>query len=91
IAPRPPISGGGWGWAMSSYAGDSSMYCAAGMYAPQLFSTSNYTCLWSPFKQGGNWAFGDGTVRMIPYSASAITVPLSSRSGNETIDFTQIP
>ena len=91
IAPRPPISGGGWGWAMSPYAGDSSMYCAAGMYAPQLFTTSSYTCLWSPFKQGGNWAFGDGTVRMIPYSASAITVPLSSRNGAEIIDFTQIP
>jgi len=90
IGPRPPISGAGWGWAMSNYAGDSSMYCAAGMYAPNTFSTTNYLCLWSPFVTGGNWAFGDGSVRMIPYSASAITPALSSRDGNEIVDWSQL-
>jgi prepilin-type N-terminal cleavage/methylation domain-containing protein len=91
IGPRPPISGGGWGWAMSSFQGDSSMYCDAGRYKPNTFASTNYTWLWSPFTQGGNWAFGDGTVRIIPYSASAITPALASRSGKETIDMSQIP
>lgn len=90
IGPRPPINGGGWGWAMSPYAGDSSMYCAAGMYAPNTFTTSNYTCLWSPFSAGGNWAFGDASVRFIPYAASAITPQLASANGSEIIDWSQL-
>jgi prepilin-type N-terminal cleavage/methylation domain-containing protein len=90
IGPRPPISGGGWGWAMSPYWQDSSMMAAPGYYAPNTFSTSNYNCLWSPFVTGGNWAFGDGSVRLIPYSASAITPALATINGGEVIDWTQL-
>jgi prepilin-type N-terminal cleavage/methylation domain-containing protein len=90
VGPRPPISGGGWGWAMSNYGFDSSSYTTATTYAPQPFSTSCLACQWSPFAAGGNWAFGDGSVRFIPYSAAAIIPQLATRNGGETVDMSQV-
>ena len=46
---------------------------------------------WSPFPNGGNWCFGDGTVRFISYSASAIMPSLATRAGSEQVDFSIIP
>jgi len=91
IGPRPPVLPISYGWAISnSYREDSSVYCASGTYAPSTFSSSTLNALWSPFGVGGNFAFGDGTVRMIPYSASSITPALASRAGSETIDWSQL-
>jgi prepilin-type N-terminal cleavage/methylation domain-containing protein len=99
IGPRPPSSDGFWGW-WASTGSDVSTTCRAGTYALPAagfnFCTpqngyANLNTLWSPFSGGGNFAFGDGTVRMIPYTASAITPALASRDGGETIDWTQIP
>jgi prepilin-type N-terminal cleavage/methylation domain-containing protein len=38
---------------------------------------------------GSNWALGDGSVRFIPYSAQAITIPMASRNGGEVFDASQ--
>jgi len=92
IGPRPPWANGGWGWWNSASLNDHSTYCIAGTYAlpSNLFASTTLTSLWSPFAGGGNFAFGDGTVRMIPYTAAAITIPMSSRAGGELVDWSQI-
>jgi prepilin-type N-terminal cleavage/methylation domain-containing protein/prepilin-type processing-associated H-X9-DG protein len=41
---------------------------------------------WSFHAGGANWLLGDGSVRFLPYSASALTVPLASRNGGEVVD-----
>jgi prepilin-type N-terminal cleavage/methylation domain-containing protein len=92
IAPRPPVTGGGWGWAMSVYGYDSSSYCTANSYAPQP-NPANVFCLacqWSPFTAGGNWAFGDGSVHFISYGAAAMIPQLATRNGGEVIDWSRI-
>jgi prepilin-type processing-associated H-X9-DG protein len=45
--------------------------------------------LWSWHPGGGNFAFGDGSVRFIPYSANQILLPLSTRAGGEVVDGSQ--
>jgi prepilin-type N-terminal cleavage/methylation domain-containing protein/prepilin-type processing-associated H-X9-DG protein len=55
--------------------------------APQ--SPNNYCDthhFWSGHAGGGNWAFGDGSVRFLPYSASRLTVPLATRQRGEVVD-----
>jgi prepilin-type N-terminal cleavage/methylation domain-containing protein/prepilin-type processing-associated H-X9-DG protein len=47
--------------------------------------------LWSCHNGGANFAFGDGAVRFIAYSASAIVPALSTYAGNENVDMSQIP
>jgi prepilin-type N-terminal cleavage/methylation domain-containing protein/prepilin-type processing-associated H-X9-DG protein len=47
--------------------------------------------LWSCHSGGANFAFGDGAVRWVSYSASAIVPALATYSGNETPDMSQIP
>jgi prepilin-type N-terminal cleavage/methylation domain-containing protein/prepilin-type processing-associated H-X9-DG protein len=44
---------------------------------------------WSFHSGGGNWVFADGSVHFLPYSASAVTIPLASRNGGEVVDATQ--
>src|SRR5262249_10247118 len=45
--------------------------------------------LWSWHAGGGNFAFGDGSVRFLPYSANQILLPLSTRAGGEVVDASQ--
>jgi prepilin-type N-terminal cleavage/methylation domain-containing protein len=45
---------------------------------------------WSGHPSGGTWSFGDGSVRFLPYSASALTIPLATRSGNEVVDVSRL-
>jgi prepilin-type N-terminal cleavage/methylation domain-containing protein/prepilin-type processing-associated H-X9-DG protein len=47
--------------------------------------------LWSCHDGGANFAFGDGTVRFVAYSASAVLPALSTYAGNENVDMSQIP
>jgi prepilin-type N-terminal cleavage/methylation domain-containing protein len=89
VGPRPPWSGGGWGWSMSPYGFDSSSYTTATTYAPQAPTSTCLACQYSPFAAGGNWAFGDGSVRFIPYGAAAIVPALATRNGGENIDQSQ--
>jgi prepilin-type N-terminal cleavage/methylation domain-containing protein/prepilin-type processing-associated H-X9-DG protein len=37
------------------------------------------------FTGGANWVFGDGSVQFLPYSASALTIPLATRNGGEAV------
>jgi prepilin-type N-terminal cleavage/methylation domain-containing protein/prepilin-type processing-associated H-X9-DG protein len=92
IGTRPPIPGGGWGWAYSpGYADDLSTTCAAGAFQYRDFNCGLYSnTLYSGFPGGANFAFADGTARFIPYTASAITPQLASRAGGEIVDMTQI-
>jgi prepilin-type N-terminal cleavage/methylation domain-containing protein len=41
---------------------------------------------WSFHSGGANWVLGDGSVHFLPYSASALTIPLGSRNGGEVVD-----
>ena len=47
--------------------------------------------LWSCHSGGANFAFGDGAVRWVSYSASAILPALATYAGNETPDMSLIP
>lgn len=40
---------------------------------------------WSPHPGGANFAFADGSVRFLPYSADAILPALATRAGGETV------
>jgi len=46
----------------------------------------SYNHIWSFHPGGANFAFGDGSVRFLPYSASQILIPLATRSGGEVTD-----
>jgi prepilin-type N-terminal cleavage/methylation domain-containing protein len=41
---------------------------------------------WSFHTGGANWVFGDASVHFLPYSASAVTIPMASRNGGEVVD-----
>ncbi len=97
IGERPPSADLKWGWwGYSDYdnllATDSNYPIYPDCPAPNLFSPGNVdnNCdsehFWSPHRGGGNWVFGDGSVRFIAYTGAAATVPLSTRSGGEIVD-----
>jgi prepilin-type N-terminal cleavage/methylation domain-containing protein/prepilin-type processing-associated H-X9-DG protein len=46
----------------------------------------SYNHIWSFHTGGANFAFGDGSVRFLPYSASQILIPLATRAGGEVTD-----
>ena len=48
-----------------------------------LNNKCHFNHLWSFHESGGNFAFADGSVRFVPYSASQILIPLSTRAGGE--------
>jgi prepilin-type N-terminal cleavage/methylation domain-containing protein len=51
-----------------------------------MTNTCDTTHFWSLHKNGGNWLFGDGTVRFLPYTAAPLTIPLATRAGDEPVD-----
>src|SRR5262249_39706897 len=64
--------------------------------SPAYFGTGDNTnyCsnnhFWSWHTGGGaNFAFGDGSVRFLPYSANQILVPLATRAGGEVVAASQ--
>jgi prepilin-type processing-associated H-X9-DG protein len=102
VGERPPTANllEGW-WGASDYDtllstrqlyGD--LFGAAGCVLPGLFGPGslNGPCngdgnhFWSFHSGGANWLLGDGSVRFLPYSASAQTIPLGSRNGGEVVD-----
>jgi prepilin-type N-terminal cleavage/methylation domain-containing protein/prepilin-type processing-associated H-X9-DG protein len=91
VGPRPAPSPIGWGWALGSDPQDCSVYCAAGTFASTYSLTSpTLNALWSTFSGGANFAFADGSVRFIPYSASSITPALATYNGGENVDMSQL-
>jgi prepilin-type N-terminal cleavage/methylation domain-containing protein/prepilin-type processing-associated H-X9-DG protein len=51
-----------------------------------LINKCHFNHLWSFHQGGANFAFGDGSVRFLPYSASQILIPLATREGGEPTD-----
>jgi prepilin-type processing-associated H-X9-DG protein len=44
---------------------------------------------WATHTNGGNWLFGDGSVRFLSYAAGPLTIPLASKDGGEVVDSSQ--
>jgi prepilin-type processing-associated H-X9-DG protein len=40
---------------------------------------------WSPHSGGANYAFADGSVRFLSYSANPVLPALATRAGNEKV------
>src|SRR5262249_25513813 len=95
VGERPPSTdlNVGW-WGASDYDnllstrqlyGD--IFGAGGCVLPGLYGPGKLggPCdgddnhFWSFHTGGGNWVFADGSVHFLPYSASALTIPLASR------------
>ncbi|MBM3997237.1 MAG: DUF1559 domain-containing protein [Planctomycetes bacterium] len=95
IGERLPTYDGYWGWTFSYATFDVATYCIAGTFAPQSMAAikGSYLLanLYSLHPDGANFALGDGSVKYIVYSASAVTVPMASRNGGESFDASQIP
>jgi prepilin-type N-terminal cleavage/methylation domain-containing protein/prepilin-type processing-associated H-X9-DG protein len=55
-----------------------------GLFSPGVVTDNcSTTKFYSLHPGGANWAFGDGSVRFLPYSAQAATIPLATRAGGE--------
>ena len=94
LGERPPASDLFWGWWSVSdtdcLLGVQMQYgFYTGCNIPGIFSpdsTSNPNCgggnnhFWSDHIGGSNWAFGDGAVHYIPYSAQPVTIPMATRA-----------
>jgi prepilin-type N-terminal cleavage/methylation domain-containing protein/prepilin-type processing-associated H-X9-DG protein len=58
-----------------------------GLFSPgKLDNYCDVNHYWSLHPGGGNWLFADGSVRFLPYSASALTIPLATRAGGEAME-----
>jgi prepilin-type N-terminal cleavage/methylation domain-containing protein/prepilin-type processing-associated H-X9-DG protein len=105
VGERPPTTDlfEGW-WGASDYDtllstrqlyGD--LFGAGGCVLPGLYRPGklNGPCngdgnhFWSFHDGGANWVLGDGSVRFLPYSVSALTIPLASRNGGEVVELGQ--
>jgi prepilin-type N-terminal cleavage/methylation domain-containing protein/prepilin-type processing-associated H-X9-DG protein len=97
---RPPSPESAWGvWAyehLDSCLGTANTFtvcysgCPGGAQYFQAQVTANNVCdthhFWSKHAGGGNWAFADGSVRFLGYSAGPSIIPaMSTRSGGEVI------
>jgi prepilin-type processing-associated H-X9-DG protein len=55
-------------------------------FAPgDMVNSCSINHLWSFHPGGSNFAFGDGSVRFVPYSASQVLLPLATRAGGEVV------
>jgi prepilin-type N-terminal cleavage/methylation domain-containing protein/prepilin-type processing-associated H-X9-DG protein len=100
LGERPPAADLNWGWwgfsdydnvlATQDFIGGTYLYpgCPSpGIYRRGKISNncdSNH--FWSLHEGGGNWAFADGSVHFLPYTAAAMTIPLATRAGKEPVD-----
>jgi prepilin-type processing-associated H-X9-DG protein len=53
----------------------------------QLDRSCDVTHFWSLHHGGANFAFADGRVQFIPYSAAAMLPAMATRNGNEPVSF----
>jgi prepilin-type N-terminal cleavage/methylation domain-containing protein/prepilin-type processing-associated H-X9-DG protein len=105
VGERPPSADLNLGWwgasdfdcLLSTRQQYGDIFGAGGCVLPGLFAPGSLSgpCngddnhFWSFHGGGGNWVLADGSVRFLPYSASALTIPLASRNGGEAVDLTQ--
>ncbi len=102
LGERPPATDlfVGW-WGASDYDNFLSTgqlygdpFNSSGCVLPGLFGAGslNGPCdgdsnhFWSFHTGGANWLLGDASVHFLPYSASALTLPMASRNGGEVVD-----
>jgi prepilin-type N-terminal cleavage/methylation domain-containing protein/prepilin-type processing-associated H-X9-DG protein len=96
IGERPPATDLAFGWWSFSDYDDLlgtknylSVYpnCSLpGLFSPGVVTENcSSTKFWSFHQGGGNWAFADGSVRFLPYSDQAQTIPLATRAGGEIV------
>jgi prepilin-type N-terminal cleavage/methylation domain-containing protein/prepilin-type processing-associated H-X9-DG protein len=58
-----------------------------GVYGPgKITNNCDSNHFWSLHPGGGNWLFVDGSVHFLPYSLSALTLPLATRAGGEVVN-----
>jgi prepilin-type N-terminal cleavage/methylation domain-containing protein/prepilin-type processing-associated H-X9-DG protein len=99
VGERPPsadLSFGWWGYsdydnllATQNYINIYPNCPTPGVYRPgNVTNNCDSNHFWSLHTGGGNWAFGDGSVHFLPYSAAAVTLPLATRGGGEVVDTT---
>jgi len=100
MPPGPDLSWGWWSVGTNdTWWGVAEMYrgyttdgngnaCPRPAYyqAPEPNSNCSGNHFWSNHQGGGNWAFGDGSVRFIPYSASQVVLSLATYKGGEVVD-----
>jgi prepilin-type N-terminal cleavage/methylation domain-containing protein/prepilin-type processing-associated H-X9-DG protein len=99
--PPPDTSYGWWAFTpVDSYSGPAEEYrvygkdhlgqdCPGGQarFGPGHYANPcDFHHLWSGHPGGANFALGDGSVRFIPYSASAILLLMATRAGGEVVD-----
>jgi prepilin-type N-terminal cleavage/methylation domain-containing protein/prepilin-type processing-associated H-X9-DG protein len=97
VGERPPAADLSFGWwSYSDYdnllATQNYLAFYPGCAIPGIYRPGNVTnnCdsnhFWSLHTGGGNWLFGDGSVRFLPYSAAPMTIPLATRAGGEVVN-----
>jgi prepilin-type processing-associated H-X9-DG protein len=74
--------------AMARFQNDGGPPCPGVAYfgPGDLNNQCSYNHIWSFHTGGANFAFTDGSVRFLPYSASQILIPLATRDGGEVTD-----
>lgn len=59
-------------------------------YGPgRIDNDCDFNHFWSHHAGGGHFAFADGSVRFLPYSARAVLTALATRAGAEVVDATE--
>jgi prepilin-type processing-associated H-X9-DG protein len=93
-SPSPEMDWGWWAWTTYDSAlamTDVRSLITPGCPKPTGFSPGNLNSLcdahhfWSLHSGGGNWLFGDGSVRFLTYSAAPVLPALATRAGHETV------
>lgn len=79
--------GGGGLWQLLAAQPYSAYTCTGPFrYGPgRVENPCDYFHFWSLHPGGANFAFCDGSVRFLPYSAEPIMVPLATRAGGEVV------
>jgi prepilin-type N-terminal cleavage/methylation domain-containing protein/prepilin-type processing-associated H-X9-DG protein len=69
----------------------SCQHALPGMFSPgSLTDECSAQHFWSLHPNGGNWLMADGSVHYLPYSASALTIPLATKSGGEPVSLSDL-
>jgi prepilin-type N-terminal cleavage/methylation domain-containing protein/prepilin-type processing-associated H-X9-DG protein len=94
---RPPSSDLNWGWWVYSdydvllgaqnFIDFTQLNCPLpGVFSPgKVQDPCASTHFWSLHTGGGNWLFGDGSVRFLAYTAAPLTIPMATRGLNEVV------
>jgi prepilin-type processing-associated H-X9-DG protein len=76
-------------WHRSASA--SCQHALPGMFSPgSLTDECSAQHFWSLHPNGGNWLMADSSVHFLPYSASALTIPLATKSGGEPVSLSDL-